>query len=155
MTTPKEPEEIAEGILKFYYKPEDRCYVFLKEAIANAIRSERQQARGKELSSDYHAGKGCKCAAHSQEECGCPDVDWTPREVYELRAENQRLRKFAEFVLDSYCWEDGAEPDGADLQDKAEELKLIELRPVNPDENDYGESELFFPVWWPKTEKGG
>jgi hypothetical protein len=36
-------------------------------------------------------GKECKCAAHSESECGC-DVDWTPQEVYDLRAENKRLK---------------------------------------------------------------
>jgi hypothetical protein len=33
----------------------------------------------------YIPGQGCLCHAHSEAECGC-DVDWTPREVYELRA---------------------------------------------------------------------
>ena len=37
-------------------------------------------------------GKGCKCAAHSESECGC-DADWTPQEVYDLRAENERLKE--------------------------------------------------------------
>jgi len=37
-------------------------------------------------------GKGCKCAAHSESECGC-DADWTPQEVYDLRAENKRLKE--------------------------------------------------------------
>jgi hypothetical protein len=37
-------------------------------------------------------GKGCTCAAHSESECGC-DADWTPQEVYDLRAENERLRE--------------------------------------------------------------
>jgi uncharacterized coiled-coil DUF342 family protein len=32
----------------------------------------------------YTPGEGCECHAHSESECGC-DVDWTPREVYELR----------------------------------------------------------------------
>jgi hypothetical protein len=36
-------------------------------------------------------GKECKCAAYSESECGC-DADWTPQEVYDLRAENERLR---------------------------------------------------------------
>jgi hypothetical protein len=36
-------------------------------------------------------GKGCTCAAHSESECGC-DADWTPQEVYDLRAENDRLK---------------------------------------------------------------
>jgi hypothetical protein len=37
-------------------------------------------------------GKGCKCAAYSESECGC-DADWTPQEVYDLRAENERLKE--------------------------------------------------------------
>ena len=37
-------------------------------------------------------GKGCKCAAHSEAECGC-DADWTPQEVYDLRDENERLKE--------------------------------------------------------------
>jgi len=36
-------------------------------------------------------GKGCKCAAYSESECDC-DADWTPQEVYDLRAEVARLR---------------------------------------------------------------
>jgi len=36
-------------------------------------------------------GKGCRCAAHSESECGC-DADWTPQEVYDLRAKIARLR---------------------------------------------------------------
>jgi hypothetical protein len=31
-------------------------------------------------------GKGCKCHAHCEHECSC-DADWTPKEVYDLRAE--------------------------------------------------------------------
>lgn len=45
-------------------------------------------------------GKGCKCAAYSASDCGCPDVDWTPQEIYDLREklstlreENERLKK--------------------------------------------------------------
>ena len=37
-------------------------------------------------------GKGCKCAAHSESECGC-DADWTPQEVYDLLAEIERLKE--------------------------------------------------------------
>lgn len=36
-------------------------------------------------------GKGCKCAAYDQSECGC-DADWTPQEVYDLRAELKKLK---------------------------------------------------------------
>ena len=38
----------------------------------------------------YIPGEGCLCHAHSEAECGC-DVDWTPREVYELRGQRDRL----------------------------------------------------------------
>jgi hypothetical protein len=31
-------------------------------------------------------GEGCKCNAHCEHECCC-DADWTPKEVYDLRAE--------------------------------------------------------------------
>jgi hypothetical protein len=31
-------------------------------------------------------GKGCKCNAHCEHECCC-DADWTPKEVYDLRAD--------------------------------------------------------------------
>jgi hypothetical protein len=31
-------------------------------------------------------GKGCKCHAHCEHECCC-DADWTPKEVYDLRAD--------------------------------------------------------------------
>jgi len=36
-------------------------------------------------------GKGCKCAAYDESECGC-DADWTPQELIDARAEIARLR---------------------------------------------------------------
>jgi septal ring factor EnvC (AmiA/AmiB activator) len=39
----------------------------------------------------YIPGEGCLCHAHSEAECGC-DVDWTPREVYELREQREEAR---------------------------------------------------------------
>jgi hypothetical protein len=42
------------------------------------------------MKENYTPGQGCMCHAHSEEECGC-DVDWTPREVYELREQRDRL----------------------------------------------------------------
>lgn len=36
-------------------------------------------------------GKGCKCAAYDESECGC-DADWTPQELVDARAEIARLR---------------------------------------------------------------
>jgi hypothetical protein len=38
---------------------------------------------------NYFPGKGCMCSASSEWECACDYVDWTPREVYELRAKLQ------------------------------------------------------------------
>ena len=36
-------------------------------------------------------GQGCTCNAWSENECAC-GADWTPQEVYDLRAENNRLK---------------------------------------------------------------
>ena len=41
---------------------------------------------------NYYKGKGCKCHAYYYGECAC-GVDWTPKEVYELRKEVVELRK--------------------------------------------------------------
>ena len=38
----------------------------------------------------YIPGEGCECSARCSCECGC-DVDWTPREVYELREQRDML----------------------------------------------------------------
>jgi len=38
----------------------------------------------------YIPGEGCECLAYNEYECGC-DADWTPREVYELREQRDRL----------------------------------------------------------------
>lgn len=38
-------------------------------------------------------GKGCKCGAYGSYECGCSDVDWTPQEIYDLKAKIIRLEK--------------------------------------------------------------
>lgn len=40
-------------------------------------------------------GIGCKCFASYQGECAC-DADWTPSEVYELRANINALREALE-----------------------------------------------------------
>ena len=53
----------------------------------------------------YIPGEGCQCHAHSEAECGC-DVDWTPREVYELREERDRLLEEREqWRMSSVCRE--------------------------------------------------
>lgn len=50
-------------------------------------------------------GMGCRCAAHSQAECGC-GVDWTPQELHELWAKYDRLGQLAanlQFYARRYC----------------------------------------------------
>ena len=37
-------------------------------------------------------GMGCKCAAWSENECSCVEVDWTSQREIDLRAENERLK---------------------------------------------------------------
>ena len=61
-------------------------------------------------------GKGCKCGAYGSCECGCPDVDWTPQEVYDLRAKLKKVEtKLLEMPVVIY-------PKG-ELQKKIEELE--------------------------------
>jgi hypothetical protein len=43
--------------------------------------------KGEAMSNDYSPGKGCKCEARNESECGGCGADWTPIEVYRLRAE--------------------------------------------------------------------
>ena len=51
-------------------------------------------------------GQDCTCSARSAYECAC-GADWTPQEVYDLRAENNRLKaELAEAKKDAerYRW---------------------------------------------------
>jgi hypothetical protein len=50
------------------------------------------------MKEEYIPGEGCECHAHSEAECGC-DVDWTPREVYELREQRDRLAEAATVLI--------------------------------------------------------
>jgi hypothetical protein len=43
------------------------------------------------MKQNYIPGEGCQCSARCSCECGC-DVDWTPREVYELREQVKHLQ---------------------------------------------------------------
>jgi hypothetical protein len=57
------------------------------------------------MKENYIPGQGCECHAHSEAECGC-DVDWTPREVYELREQRDRLLEEREqWRMSSVCRE--------------------------------------------------
>ena len=42
---------------------------------------------------EYVPGAGCRCAAWNSSECGCPNVDWTPTEIYKLRLSQRELRR--------------------------------------------------------------
>ena len=50
------------------------------------------------MSEEYIPGEGCECSARCSCECGC-DVDWTPREVYELRDKAERYRLDANAMM--------------------------------------------------------
>lgn len=39
--------------------------------------------------------RGCTCAAQSENECGCPNVDWTPWEIYNLQKALKRIQAAA------------------------------------------------------------
>ena len=41
---------------------------------------------------EYVPGAACLCGAWAENECGCPDADWTPTEVYQLRYKVQKLQ---------------------------------------------------------------
>jgi predicted RNase H-like nuclease (RuvC/YqgF family) len=42
---------------------------------------------------EYYEGMNCKCMARSEAECACNWVDWTPKEVYELRKKVTELEQ--------------------------------------------------------------
>ncbi len=65
-------------------------------------------------------------------------------EVEELCDEIDTLREFAAYVM-AQVWEH-AEDDGS-IQDKAEWLGLIELRPISSEYSIDGEAEHYFLAW--------
>ena len=48
----------------------------------------------------YFPGKGCKCAAHDESECGCAGVDWTSREEHRFRDALEAIKADYEFCKD-------------------------------------------------------
>jgi hypothetical protein len=68
-----------------------------------------------------------------------------------IRSELKRLRKFVDFILQESAWE-GCDVDGGDAQDKAEELGLIELRPIKEEDSIDGEKEHYFTTWTPRPK---
>ena len=96
-------------------------------------------------------GKGCKCGAYGSCECGCPDVDWTPQEVYDLKATILRLEKklsiyqeqekrwLSQMVVGDYdacntlC--DALEMQGRDIQAFKAEVNDLKQRLISKDED--------------------
>ena len=68
----------------------------------------------------------------------------------ELADEVDKLREFASYVMHEVWASDPMtilDPDGPNLQDKAEALGLIELRPIPEEDSIDGEDEHYFLVW--------
>lgn len=63
-------------------------------------------------------------------------------------AEIEKLRAFADHILEGYSWVHDV--DGGDAQEKAVELGLVELRPIDPEDSIDGETEHYFTKWTPK-----
>lgn len=63
------------------------------------------------------------------------------RAIHEI----SQLREFAAFVMGE-VWEHN-DPDMGSIQDTAEKLGLIELRPVDPEDAIDGEGHHFFLAW--------
>jgi hypothetical protein len=61
----------------------------------------------------------------------------------ELRAENKVLADFTRWVIENGAWGYNLELDGADIQEKAEELKLIESKPMTREEWESGGAEFY------------
>jgi len=69
------------------------------------------------MKQDYTPGQGCQCNAYSEEECGC-NVDWTPKEVYELREQRDRLAEILREEVAAHA------KTIADLQDMEEQRDI-------------------------------
>ena len=62
-----------------------------------------------------------------------------------------RLKAFFEWAL-IRGYEHG-EVEDCGIEDKALELGLIELRPIKEEDSPDGETEHYFPVWFPRESK--
>ena len=70
---------------------------------------------------EYYEGKGCNCFARNQDECAC-DVDWTPKEIIELRKKNAELEKSVSVLhkqIETMLYNQPIR----DLEQKADELR--------------------------------
>lgn len=81
------------------------------------------------------------------------DIEKVIAQMLKLVEENERLRLFTEHALDLCSWDN--DPDGGSIQDRAEDLKLIELRPIDPEDAIMDETEQYFCAWTPKAARKG
>lgn len=81
------------------------------------------------------------------------EIRFTFFEAKTIAATMLKLAEFAEYCLDQCSWDN--EPDGGDIQDKAEELGFLELRPIDPEDSIDGETEHYFCKWTPKASRKG
>ena len=129
--TPPEPastDEIAELNSTF----DDRIAKYIKEK-GLFVRLNRSYAECK------------KCGTW-----GLPDFDCVgclKKQNTDFTQQHDKLREFVDYCMQGFCWDNISEPDGGDLQDKALELGLIELRPIDSELSFDGETEQYFLVW--------
>jgi len=65
-----------------------------------------------------------------------------------------KLREFVDYILQEGSWQ-GCDIDGGDAQDKAEQLGLIELRPIKEEDSIDGEKEHYFTKWTGNPKPSG
>ena len=75
----------------------------------------------------YTPGQDCKCHAYSESECAC-DVDWTPTEVHELRAQ---LKAANETIKSIQFYIDRIVKDNSLSREEARVMAEIELHREN------------------------
>ena len=59
----------------------------------------------------------------------------------------ERLQEFVDYVMEQSL---ECDVDSGDIIDKAIDLKLVELRPIDEEQSIDGEKEHYFTIWSPK-----
>jgi len=123
----KEATDVLEDVVK---------YLQSLDGGRDTVRKQIARAAGDIIRVSSHY-KACK---HLQEIYDCK----TPEElVGEINKRMTAMTKFIQIALVDVSWE-GCDFYGSDIQDELGCLGIIEERPVNPDENEFGASTLFF-----------
>lgn len=92
------------------------------------------------MTHEYYPGKKCRCEARSSYECGCDDVDWTPKEVYELRAD-------LEFCRELYKAQTAQLDKMRNERDEAHELLDVEVKKHNQTHKELVEARCKLMTW--------